>query len=303
MTTKNKILHFDTVDRIPVFDTTFYTKNLAYGSGQEITSSQSFNSKLPIPTPINNVTSISLKMIEFPFTVFNVRSSNNSNYFSFNISYNGVYADVNVYLKEKNYTSISTLLSDLNAGIVSAIASNASIVGGMLVLYVNPLDSSKITFKTNGTPVYGNNTWYGGTFIYPNILANTILGFSNDGSPQRDFFRLGGDSYSYANCTNNYNLQPDNYFNMHFRNLETSPSNANGRPSTFKIPLNGTFGEVLYWNANSGTEQIVYIDRPNTTLSFVDMFISDRWGFPVYGNGALISFSLNIEYEEAYYNN
>lgn len=42
----------------------------------------------------------------------------------------------------------------------------------------------------------------------------------------------------------------------------------------------------------------MYIDRPNTTFDFVNMLIIDRWGFPVYSNGAQVSFTLNVEYND-----
>lgn len=76
--TKNKILHFDTIDGVGNYDATFAGRQ--NGSGQNVTSTQTFNSKMSIATPAENVKSISLKAVEFPFTASNVLSSYKSNF-------------------------------------------------------------------------------------------------------------------------------------------------------------------------------------------------------------------------------
>ena len=138
---------------------------------------------------------------------------------------------------------------------------------------------------------------YVNIFIYKSILSEMILGITYPPAGNADIYQANADTYSYMYMTNNYNLQPDNYFNLNFTNVQTSPSNANGRPSTFKIPMAGSFGEIIYYSESEGSEQKVFIDRPNTTLDYLNMVITDRWGFPVYSNGSQISFTLNIEYD------
>ena len=296
MLTKNKILHFDTIDGIGNYDEPF--SNRPNGSGQNVTGSHTFNSRIKVASLIENVKSISLKTIEFPFTAFNVRSSNSSNIIYYFVMYNGNNIDGVVVLRDKNYTSISTLLADINAGFVASIASFTQLNGLIIQFYLNPLDNSKITIKSNPTQSVGGLI-FGNLWFKPTLLMTMIIGQSRQPPANIDMFLgITGDTYSYMNCTNNYNLQPDNYFNMNITNIQTAPSNANGRPTTFKIPLTGTFGEVIYWTENSGAEQIVTIDRPNTTLDYVNVFITDRWGFPVYSNGAHISFTLNVAYED-----
>jgi hypothetical protein len=297
MPTKQKILHFDTVDAVENYDKPF--SNRKNGSGQNVTGSHSYNSRLDMTTPINNVKSISLKTVQIPFITQNIRSSNVSNYINFyGTTIAGVYFVGAVTLKDKNYTSITTLLADLNTAFATKISTFTDTSGLSITFYVNPLDTSKIVIKSNvhqdtGGLIFGDLNFDG------SILARNILGVSFFRTANPDMF-LGNtvDAFSYMYCTNNYNLQPDNYFNLNFTNIETSPTNANGRPTTFKIPLSGSFGEVIYYSETDGSEQKVYVDRPNTTLSYLNMVITDRWGFPVYGFGSQISFTLNVEYEE-----
>jgi len=295
MATKNKILHFDTIDSVGNYDTIFSVRQ--NGSGQNVTGSQTFNSKMTIASQIENIKSISLKTIEFPFTAFNVRSTNKSNFISYVVTYNGTTLMADIYLRDKNYTSISTLLADINSAFAVSIASYVQLNGFTVQFLLNPLDNTKITIKANPTQVTGGLV-FGQLNILKSVLTNIIIGQSFQAGANADLFIGNVDGFSYLNCTNNYNLQPDNYFNMNITNIQTAPSNANGRPTTFKIPLTGSFGEVIYWSENDGTQQVVTIDRPNTTLDYVNLLITDRWGFPVYSNGAEISFTLNVEYQD-----
>ncbi len=298
MTTKNKILHFDTIDSIGNYDEVFSGR--LNGSGQTVTGDHTFNSKMTVASQIENVKSISLKTVEFPFMAFNVRSSNKSNYMAYEAIYNGSTVNAGFYLRDKNYTNISSLLSDIKSAFATSIALYSQLTGFTVDFYLNPLDSTKITVKSNPTQVMGG-LLFGQLLIRKSVLSNIIMGQSFQKTANSDFFLGNADTYSYMNCTNNYNLQPDNYFNMNITNIQTSPANANGRPTTFKIPLTGSFGEIIYWSENDGTQQTVTVDRPNTTLDYVNMVITDRWGFHVYSNGAQVSFTLNVEYED-YYN-
>ena len=300
MTTKYKLLHFDTVDGVDNYDSVFSARQ--NGSGQSVTASHSYDTRMLIASQIKNIRSISLKTVEIPFLAQNVRSTNKSNIMYFYVKYNTFENWLTITLKDKNYTSITTLLADINTALSAKIATITNMSGFTMVLYVNPLDTSKIVVKAN--PDAQGADPYNSFGIYDiGKLVRNILGYaytSPSSSIAGDASVRNADTYSYVNCTNCYNLQPDNYFNMHFTNIETSPSNANGKSSTFKIPMSGSFGEVIYHSETDGSEQIIYIDRPNTNLSYLNMVITDRWGFPVYGFGSQISFTLNIEYEENY---
>jgi hypothetical protein len=297
MTSQNKILHFDTIDGVNNYDNIFSGRT--GGSGQNVTSFQSYNTRLSIATPINNIVSISLKTVEIPFQALNVRSTNKSNYIKYFVEYGGYSTTMEFTMKDRNYTSISPLIADVNTAFATSIATNANLTGFTIVFSVNPNDTSKLMTKANPTQL-GGQLPSGHLFIYQSILSEMILGITYPQSGNTDIYQANADTYSYMYMTNNYNLQPDNYFNMNFTNVQTSPVNANGKPSTFKIPMGGSFGEVIYYSETDGSEQTLYIDRPNTTLDYLNMVITDRWGFPVYSNGSQISFTLNVEYEETY---
>ena len=298
MTTKYKLLHFDTVDGVDNYDSTFLGR--LNGSGQSATASHSYDTRLIMASQIKNVKSITLKTVEIPFLAQNIRSTNKSNHMYFYVKYNTFENWLSITLKDKNYTSITTLLADINTALSAKFATISNLSGFTMVLYVNPLDTSKIVIKAN-PDAQGSDPWNSFGIYDVGKLTKNILGYaytSSSSSIPGDASVRNADTYSYINCTNCYNLQPDNYFNISFTNLETAPSNANGKSSTFKIPMDGNFGEVIYYSENESTEQIIYIDRPNTNLSYLNMVITDRWGFPVYGFGSQMSFTLNIEYDD-----
>ena len=107
--TKNKILHFATIDGIGNYDEVFSGRQ--NGSGQNVMGSHTINSRMRVASLIENVKSITLKMVEFPFTASNVRSRNKSNIIYYFVIYNGNNIDGEVVLRDKNYTSLSTLLA------------------------------------------------------------------------------------------------------------------------------------------------------------------------------------------------
>ena len=299
MTIYKRLLHLDTVFGTDNFDESFSTRQ--NGSGQGVTPSHSFNCRLNMTTPINNIKSISLKSVEIPFLAQNIRSTNKSNYIYFYVKYNNIENWISITLKDKQYTNISTLLGDINSAFSVKIATIPALAGFTIDFYLNPNDNSKIVIKANPDQITGGLVFGAINFYFSEVLTKHILGVAySSTSANPDLFIGNVDTYSYMYCTNCYNLQPDNYFNLNFTNIESAPSNANGRPSTFKIPLDGNFGEVIYYNQKSGAKQNASIDRPNTNLSYLNMVITDRWGFPVYGFGSQISLTLNIEYEEIY---
>ena len=299
MSIKQRLINFDTIDGIDNYDNTFSGRQ--NGSGQNVTGSHSYDTKMNMSSPINNIKNIALKSVELAFVAQNIRSANRSNVLPFLIRYNAIDNFITITLKDKNYTSISTLLGDINTAISVKIASVPAMAGCTVLFYVNPLDTSKIIIKANAdTPVGQPYNTFG---FYDGILTKTILGIATATALNNytgDIAVRNVDNFSYVTATNCYNLQPDNYYNMSFTNIQTAPSNANGQATTFKIPLNGSFGEVIYYSENEGSEQVIYVDRPNTNLSYLNMVITDRWGFPVYGYGSQISFTLSVEYTDMY---
>jgi hypothetical protein len=287
-----RIIHCDTIDGIPNYDQAYANRNIALGGQYAFCTLQTFNTSIPLMVPVENVTSVSLKMVEIPMTASNIRNSNLSDTFTYTFNF-GSYVNITrtVTLTNMNHTSIASLLSDLNTAIALSISVGGLYTGFYITFYVNPNDNAKIMVKSNTSNTQGSTKNFSfGTGIFTNI----ILGVNQNGDYS---IRNATDGLEYMTCTNNWNLQPDNYYNMTITNLQTTPSNASGRQATFKIPINGSFGQIVYYSENIGIVQKVSIDRPNTILDKINIVITDRWGFPIFSQGSQISFTLSVMYE------
>ena len=121
-----QLLHFDTVDGIQSYDSILKIYHC-------------YNTKLNINKPLTNIKEISLKSLEMPLFFNNIRSSNNSNLFSFNFS-SGIYNNVSIgcTIPESNYITIASLVTAINNSILTVLSSyNLS-----LVLYYNDYNIS-----------------------------------------------------------------------------------------------------------------------------------------------------------------
>lgn len=291
--TSSKVVHFDTIHGVEVYDAVF--SNRRFLTGQTTNSGHNYNTRIPISYPISNVKQIELSSLEFPYCTPNVRGENRSNYFEANFRYQGILRQISFDLIPKNYTGIGELILDMNTKIVTAIQDQSALAGFTLVLSLNPLDSSKIILKANCSTAQGG-LLFGSCSILKTILTENILGISYEIHSNSDLF-IGNTTTGISTMvvTNSYNLQPDNYFNCVIPNLNHggTTNSQSGVMTSFKIPLNGMYGEVLYQTAN--TSFLQYLNVNNQTVSEVHFRIFDRWGFPVYGTGAgHVSFTLTF---------
>jgi hypothetical protein len=113
---KHQLLHFDTVNQwsVQTPSSVFYK-----------TGFHPFNLIIPLPYQINHVKRIYLKSVELPVGFTNIRDTNTSNLLSMtleNVSSNVSYS-FSITLPNKNYTSMISLLTDIN----NAIASNPTV--------------------------------------------------------------------------------------------------------------------------------------------------------------------------------
>ena len=104
------ILHFDSIDGIQNYDTILKKYNC-------------YNTTIKINNPLKNIKEISLKSIEMPLFFNNIRSSNNSNLFTFNFS-SGIYNNVSIActIPESNYNNISLLVNAINNSILAVLS-------------------------------------------------------------------------------------------------------------------------------------------------------------------------------------
>ena len=256
-----QLLHLDSIDGNQNYDTILRTYHC-------------YNTNILINIPIANIKEISLKSIEMPLFFNNIRTTNNSNLFSFKFSY-GAYNNISIgcLMPESNYITINSLLTALNSSIVSALISYS---GVSVVLTLT--NTYYITITHNCSSLTLNK----------NILTNYILGFNT-----------GTYNTSTITTTNFYCLNVDNYINLYITNLNSgSDTNANGRLLTFKIVLNAVNGQILYLGESNTFIQTISITDPNFVLSSLNIMILDRFGFPINGGNANYSFTLGISYDK-----
>ena len=254
-----QLLHLDSIDGNHNYDTILKTYHC-------------YNTNILINKPISNIKEISLKSIEMPLFFNNIRTTNNSNLFSFKFVYSN-YISINITIPESNYTNINSLLTALN----SSIALELEIYNGVSVV-LSLTNNYYITITHNCSSLT----------LDKNILTNYILGFNT-----------GTYNTPTITTTNFYCLNVDNYINLYITNLNSgSDTNANGRLLTFKIVLNAVNGQILYLGESNTFIQTISITDPNLVLSSLNIMILDRFGFPINGGNANYSFTLGISYDK-----
>ena len=233
------ILHFDTIDST-------YNQNC-------------YNTLFRLFNPLRNIKNIYLKSLEMPITFDNIRNDNNSNAISLRVNNNVIYAS----LSTKNYTNINTLLSDINAALVS----------------------SNITFTIVDGIVSINFPIIATIRIENTVLMNYVLGF-----PKNTIYS----STNKVTATNNYNLNYDNYLSLYL-DIPSSNNASSNKKISFKIPLNALENMVFYLGDNSTFSQSIKISDPNFVLAQFQITVYDRFGYNI-SQCLDYTFTLGIEY-------
>ena len=234
-----------------------------------------FNYSIPLGFPLYNVKSISLKSIEMPNLLYNVRASNTSNVIFFQYTYSSVTTKLSVAIPSSNYTDINTLITAINAALVASIP---VLLISSVQAYIKLSNQTDYLIFNSNIPAFN--------FSSDSVLLNNILGFNAYSSSVYS-------SDYYINSVNLYNLQPDTYISMQFTNLTINTNRNNNTPQHFKIPINTTYGGIQFFNDNNQFFQT--LDMLPTNISYLNMSVVDRWGYSLllYYD---FSFSLSIEY-------
>ena len=258
---KKQLLHFDSINATQITDTA-------------LNSSTPFKCYWTLKNPIKKIKSLSLKSVELPILFYNVRSSNSTNTFTFTFTYSSwTNQAVTVTITESNYT-ITTLLSALNTAISTAITSYS----GLTLTISNNSTTNKLYFTTNASSMSFNSSQ----------LITNMLGFTS-----------GSQTISASSIYSSgvYNVNLDNYLNMYFYNIPNESTNVNGFNSTFKVPCNATFQQVLYVNENSNFKQLISLKDDYFVLNALYVQIYDRFGYSLNPNNGNYSFTLEITYD------
>ena len=214
-----------------------------------------------------------LKSLECPVGFSNVRFGS-TNVFSFAL--NGT--DYKVTLTEKNYTNMSTLLTDLNTACVGVV-SGVTMTFSLTTSLTTP-NRVLITFT-------GGTTTSSFSVIDTSNLSKYILGFR----ASKDVLSGGVYSASYSN----FNLNPDHYILMYIPSLNGMNASMSGQQSTFKIPLNTVSNQVYFYQEESSFAQWVDITDKALTLSSLTVILQDKFGRDLSPNGLDYSFTLCLE--------
>ena len=232
------------------------------------TSNDSFDSTFTLNQKYTKIKKIYLKNCEIPIGFSNIRSSNNSNVLR--LILNGI--TYNCSINSGVYSSISSLITALNASIVTAITST----GFTFVLSV-----------TTGNNIVITST---GAFSSYSIIQNTLSNILNINSAIN---QIAG-TYTSPFI---YNLGYDLYIQMAFFNIPSIFSSQGNIPSALKIPLNtNAFNILFYSNDRTQYDQALTISDTNFILSQMRIIMYDRYGFPLNNGNLEYSFTIAIEY-------
>ena len=233
------------------------------------TLNDAFDTNFTITTKYTNIKKIYLKNAEIPIGFVNIRSSNGSNVLNFVL--NGI--TYNASVTQSNYTTISALITALNASIVTAISGS----GFTLVLSVSSSNNLIIT-STGAFSSYSINQ---------NTLSN-ILGLSS---------AINQTAGTYTSPFI-YNLGYDTYLQMSFYNVPSIFSTFGNVPSALKIPLNTNAYNILFFSTDRGHyDQGLTVSDSSFILTTMRIIMYDRFGFPLNNGNLEYSFTIAIEYE------
>ena len=265
MILKSQYLHFDSLYSNYLTDPVNTSGNTYNCYKAQYTTNQSFR----------NVKMVHLKSVELPVGFFNIRTGSTD---TLRFTLNGT--SYTVVLAERNFTTISSLVTALNAACVGKI-SNVTITFSITTSVSNP-NRLLITF----TGTVSTSTFS----IIDTNLSMYVLGFRNISDTLA--------SSIYTASSSNYNLNFDNYINMYIPSLNGMNACTSGLITTFKIPLNASNNQIYYYFDNNSFNQNVRIDDAHIIFNNITVILLDRFGNNINPNGLDWSFSLLVDYLE-----
>jgi hypothetical protein len=202
---------------------------------------------------------VSLANAQIPIGFYNVRAP-----------YNTITIGPKTYtVTPGSYPTPTSFLAALNTATTTGVTSAvwALVASTYQINYSEGSTSNTITVPT------GLN--------YPSLAS--LLGFV----PSQT---LAGSSITSQNA---YLLNFDTYLNIWIENI--GPSSLEPAQITYKIPVNGTVGNVIHWNENSQFYQTIKVTDRNARVDRLNITVYDRFGNPMNNNGLDWSFSLNVK--------
>ena len=157
-----------------------------------------------------------------------------------------------------------------------------------------------IIANTNGKTYLQIPKLFNSFKLINNVLSKVIFGYVGN-----EVLTVNGDNYNLFS-TNFQNLCYDNYLNIFINNLTVQGFSSNGRPSTFKIPLEETppknqenqNSTKTNYVENTGFKQYHKFLMEGISLSYLQIEFFDRFGFNVPISD--YDFTISFETEEGY---
>ena len=217
---------------------------------------------------IQKLKNIHIKNVELPVCFPNIRSGNLSNNLQFSI--NSV--NYSTTITERNYTTISALLTDLNTAIATTLTSS----GFTLVLSTGIKNNLIVTMTGALTNLTIRNT-----------TLSIILG-------------LNGATTSSLTYTspNSFNINYDLYVLMSFDNIPSVFSSSGNIRSALKIPLGTNYANINnYFSHRSDNDMSLIVYDANFIFQNLQIKFYDRFGYVLSNNNVDYSFTISLVYE------
>jgi len=252
------LLHFDTNDN-----------NCLYAGS----TGNAYDVNFKLSNTFKKIRKITLAGLEMPVIFTNIRNENTSNIIKITI---GGTVQYNITLTNKNYTSISSLLTDINTEFskIGTIATRPTLSLGDRISGNNCV---RITIPSANT-----------IQIFDSILLNIILGFP------KGYYNGLRAPVSNILGSYSYNLNYDNFIALYLNIPSTCTSSGNHLIS-YKVPLNAVSGMVFYLGQNNTFEQSIVITDQNFILNDFRIQVFDRFGYPII-QAIDYTFSLSLFY-------
>ena len=241
---------------------------LHFDSLNAIKSTDVFNATFNLQKTYTKIKNIHIKNVELPICFPNIRSGNLSNNLQFSI--NSV--NYSTTITERNYTTISALLTDLNTAIATTLTSS----GFTLVLSTGIKNNLIVTITGALTNLTIRNT-----------TLSIILG-------------LNGATTSSSTYTspNSFNINYDLYVLMSFDNIPSVFSSSGNIRSALKIPLGTNYANINnYFSHRSDNDMSLIVYDANFIFQNLQIKFYDRFGYVLSNNNVDYSFTISLVYE------
>ena len=264
MNQNNRIINYDTVNSNKI-------------------NNNAFNTTIPLNQSLNRIKEVYLRSIELsPIT--NFRAPYNIFHYTIIFTFLAMTPVVTRYsftMPEKNYTSISSFLIDLNAAIVTNIQPRMLSSEIAPIFSLSTTDSNKlsITYSYISSTITFHDEGIINYYLGRGLFTTPIVSGSTTKTATMQFL-------------NYYNLNFDSYVNLYFSNISSINKNNNNYPCDFKIIM---MSNSLSYSFNNEVSCNQYIEITNIEcLNTLCLSIFDRYNNLLY---SIHDFSFTLEYQ------